>query len=58
MLLLVIAYAWVLALGSQAVACDRSQPLQRHADGRITRHWSLFKEGLQFFTDWILGRLP
>ena len=54
LLLLVLAYAWVLALGSFAVEVDLAHPLQRHRDGRIRRHWSLFKEGLQFFTDWIL----
>lgn len=54
LILLVLAYAWVLALGSYAVEMDFAQPLQRHADGKIRRHWSLFKEGLQFFTDWVL----
>lgn len=54
LLLLVLAYAWMLALGSYAVAIDQAQPLQRHRDGTIRRHWSLFKEGLQFFTDWVL----
>lgn len=54
MLLLVLAYAWILALGSFAVEIDLAQPLQHHNDGRVRRHWSLFKEGLQFFTDWIL----
>jgi len=54
MLVLVLAYAWILGLGSLAVALDLAQSLQRHSDGQIRRHWSLFKEGLQFFTDWLV----
>ena len=33
MILLVLAYAWVLALGSYAVEWDFAQPLQKHLDG-------------------------
>jgi hypothetical protein len=54
MVLLVIAYAWVLALGSFAVRKGRARPLQRHSDNRIRRHWSLFKEGLQYFSEVVL----
>ena len=54
MLLLVVAYAWVLALGTYAVEYGFDHPLQKHQDGSLRRHWSLFKEGLQFFTDWVL----
>lgn len=54
LVLLVVAYAWSLALGSVAVAQGRSQPMQRHADGRKRRHWSLFKEGLRFFFEFVL----
>ena len=49
LVLLVLAYAWAIALGSVAVAQGRAQSLQRHQDGRLSRHWSLFKEGVQFF---------
>lgn len=56
MLLLVVAYAWVLALGTYAIEYGFAQPLQTHKDGSIRRHWSLFKEGLQFFTDWVLKK--
>lgn len=51
LVLLVVAYSWLLALGSQAVARGRAQPLQRHHDGSYRRHWSLFKEGQQFFVE-------
>jgi hypothetical protein len=51
MLLLVLAYAWVLALGSYAVQLGRAKPLQRHSDGQLRRYWSLFKEGLQLFVE-------
>ncbi len=54
MILLVLAYAWTLALGTYAVEYGFAQPLQKHKDGALRRHWSLFKEGLQFFTDWVL----
>lgn len=54
MVLLVVAYAWALALGGHAVARGRARPLQRHSDGRCRRHWSLFKEGLAFFTEVLL----
>jgi hypothetical protein len=51
MLILVIAYAWTVALGGQAVKADRAHPLQRHPDGHIRRHRSLFREGLDFFIE-------
>jgi len=51
LVLLSLAYAFIVALGSQAVACNQAQPLQRHSDGRITRHRSLFREGLHYFVE-------
>jgi len=51
LVLLVVAYGWLLALGSHATARGLAHPLQRHADGHLRRHWSLFKEGLQFFME-------
>jgi Transposase DDE domain len=51
LVVLVLAYAYILALGSQAVALDLGHSLQRHADGRLSRHFSLFKEGLNYFID-------
>lgn len=54
LVLLTVAYAWTIALGSVAVSLDRGQPLQKHDDGSIRRHWSLFKEGLQFFFEHVL----
>lgn len=49
LVLLVLAYAWCIALGSQAVKNGKGQPLQKHSDGQVRRYWSLFKEGLQYF---------
>jgi hypothetical protein len=54
LVLLALAYVWSLALGSLAVAHGCAQPLQRHADGAYRRHWSLFREGLQFFFEHVL----
>jgi hypothetical protein len=51
LVLLVIAYAWAVALGSQAVAQGRAQPLPKRAEGNRRRWWSLFKEGLRFFVE-------
>lgn len=50
LVLLVLAYVWMVALGSQAVAEGRAQPLTRHPDGR-RRAWSLFREGLTYFVE-------
>ena len=51
LVLLVVAYAWMLALGGQAVRRGLAHPLQRHPCLQMRRHWSLFKEGLQFFVE-------
>jgi hypothetical protein len=53
LVLLSLAYVWVVALGSQAVAVDCSQPLLRRLDGTFRRQWSLFKEGLRFFVEFV-----
>jgi hypothetical protein len=53
LVLLVLAYAYMLALGSQAMAESPFSPLQRHKDGRLTRHRSLFHEGLDYFVECI-----
>jgi len=53
LLLLAIAYTWMIALGSQAVAAGYSQPLVRRAHGTLRRSWSLFKEGLRFFVQFV-----
>jgi hypothetical protein len=49
LVVLVLAYGWVVALGSQAIADDHAQPLLRQADGTLRRQWSVFKEGLRYF---------
>lgn len=49
LILLAIAYTWMVALGSQAVAAGCAQPLVRRPDGTFRRLWSLFREGLRYF---------
>lgn len=49
LLVLTLAYTWMVALGSQAVAAGCAQPLVRHPCGHLRRLWSLFKEGLCYF---------
>lgn len=46
---IVIAYTWVIALGSQAVARGVAQPLLPATNGAFRRLWSLFREGLRYF---------
>lgn len=55
LVLLTMAYAWCVALGSQAVNQDRIKvrSLQKHANGKVRRYWSLFKEGIQYFFDYV-----
>ena len=53
LILLTLAYVWVIALGSQAVAAGIAQPLIRRKDGTRRRHWSLFKEGLRCFVEFV-----
>jgi len=50
-LLLTLAYGWVLALGTQAVAFGLGRALIQRPDGSWRRQVSLFKEGLRFFVD-------
>lgn len=54
LVLLTLAYAWCIALGSQAIKNNKGRTLQKHADGAVRRYWSLFKEGLQYFFEVIL----
>lgn len=49
LILLAIAYTWIVALGSQAVAAGCAQPLVRRPNGTFRRLWSLFREGLRYF---------
>jgi hypothetical protein len=53
LVLLVLAYVWMIALGSQAVAEGRAQHLIRRPDGKRRRAWSLFREGLRFFIEYV-----
>lgn len=51
LLILVIAYAWTIALGSQAVKANRHHPLIRRAQALPERCYSLFREGLDFLCE-------
>ena len=51
LVVLAVAYAWVLAMGAYAVHLDRAQPLVKCADGSLRRKLSLFKEGLICFAE-------
>jgi hypothetical protein len=53
LVVLVVAYAWVMAIGSHAVAADQAHPLHRHPDGHFRRHWSAFKDGLHYFVEYV-----
>lgn len=53
MLFLVLAYAWVLALGSYAAHWGRTRSLHRRPGQPARRQWSLFKEGLQLFVEYV-----
>jgi hypothetical protein len=51
LVLLALTYTWMVALGSQAVAAGRAQPLVKRANGTFRRLWCLFREGLRFFVE-------
>lgn len=54
MLILVMATAICLALGSLAVHLGYSRNLVKRSPTQWRRHWSLFKEGIAFFFEHIL----
>jgi hypothetical protein len=53
LVVLVIAYAWVIALGSQAVEADQAHPLHPAPNGLRRRQWSAFKDGLHYFVEYV-----
>jgi hypothetical protein len=53
LVLLVLAYTWTVALGSQAIAAGRAHPLVRQANRSPRRLWSVFREGLTYFVEWV-----
>jgi hypothetical protein len=58
LLLLVLAYAWMLALGSQVFRTGQHARPTSFADGRKQRRFSLFREGLHFFYAMLAGCQP
>src|SRR5450631_3839076 len=53
LIFLVVAYVWTVALGSQAVAAHHAHPLIRRAAAAPERYFSLFREGLDFFVEYL-----
>ena len=51
--ILVLAHAWMISMGCHAVAQDLAGPLIREKTRKLRRKWSLFKEGWQFFWDYV-----
>ena len=49
--IMVVAYAWILSLGSLAVEQGRALRLQKNKGGGWRRKWGLFKEGLVYFVE-------
>jgi hypothetical protein len=49
MLILSLAYAWVLTLGAAFIEAGQATPLRRDAEGQPRRRLSLFREGLEHF---------
>ena len=53
-MILVVAYGWVLGVGSYAIHWQQARSLTRRKLGGLRRQWSVFKEGLQLFTDYMM----
>jgi len=53
LVVLVIAYAWVMAIGSYAVHADHAHPLHPTSAGLQRRQWSAFKDGLNYFVEYV-----
>lgn len=53
LVVLAVAYAWLIAIGCYAIHLGQAQPLSRQANGNLRRHWSVFREGLQWFTEYV-----
>jgi hypothetical protein len=56
LVILVVAYAWVLGVGSYAIHWHQARCLVRGTTGALRRQWSLFKEGLQLFAEYIFRK--
>jgi hypothetical protein len=48
-ILLVVAYAWMLLLGTACIAAGRGVAPKRRTDGTYVRRWSVFREGRRAF---------
>lgn len=53
LVVLALAYAWMVALGTQRRAQGCQKPPIRTPQGPYRRHWSVFKEGLSFFVEYV-----
>ena len=53
LVILALAYGWLIALGSQAIAHNCAQTVRPRTDGTWRRQWSVFKEGLRYFYEYV-----
>jgi hypothetical protein len=53
LVLLVVAYGWMVALGTQALVLGRQHTRIRPTQRSARRYWSVFKEGLCFFVEYV-----
>lgn len=51
--ILALAYTWMISFGSHAVEQGRVRRLVQDKTGKWRRQWSLFKEGLQYFAEYV-----
>ena len=54
--ILVVAYAWTLSMGCQAVKTGLARSLTKGKRPKPRRQWSLFKEGLMYFIERVTPR--
>lgn len=52
-IILVVAYVWLILWGRELEQRGLTQPPSRREDGRLVRRWSLFREGLHAFEEFI-----
>ena len=56
LVILVVAYAWMISWGCHAVERDQASRLIRDGAGGWRRQWSLFREGWRFFCDAVIRK--
>ena len=56
LVILVVAYAWMISLGCHAVERNQASRLIRDGAGRWRHQWSLFREDWCFFGDAVIRK--